>query len=112
MKDESLGRKTRNWRGPAGSLDDNEETSSKAGNGGEEIPEAAENWAEGVGCMRQTSMLEEGKRRIAVAGGGGEWRLLLPVAVSAGANRFVDRQGWQHLGGVCWWYSEREEVDD
>ena len=35
----------------------------------------------------------------------------MPVAVSAGSDRFVDMEGWQHLGRTCWWCLEREEVD-
>ena len=57
MKDESLGWKSGNWRGAADRMDDNEKSGSNEGRGGEKVPEGAEKRAEGVGCVRQMSML-------------------------------------------------------
>lgn len=116
MKDEGFGWKNGNWGEAAGWMVDDEQSSSDQGRGGEKVPEGVEQRAESVGCVRQMRMLEEGKRRIVVGdggrGGGGGRRLFVVVTVVVGADRVVDAEGWQHLGAICWWCLEREEVDD
>ena len=75
MKDESLGGKDGNWREAAGRTNANKKSCGNKGCGSEKVSEDTQKRAKWVGCVRQMSMLEEWKRRVAVGsrgrGGGG-----------------------------------------